>query len=45
MSIEFMGCGQFNREKFDCTIWSKVVFENMSIDELAQKADEYSKGL
>ena len=34
-----------NREKFDYTIWRKEVFENMSIDELAQKGDEYSKGL
>ena len=34
-----------NREKFNYTIWRKNLFENMSLEELADKADEYSRGL
>lgn len=34
-----------NHEKFDYTKWRKDLFEDMSIDELADKADRYSKGL
>lgn len=34
-----------NREKFDYTKWRKNLFENMSIEELAEKADNFSKGL
>ncbi len=31
-----------NRENFDYTKWRKNLFENMSIDELANKADNFS---
>ena len=31
-----------NRENFDYTKWRKNLFENMSIDELADKADNFS---
>jgi len=34
-----------NREKFDYTKWRNNIFEDMSIEELAEKADNYSKGL
>ena len=34
-----------NREKFDYTKWRKNIFEDMTIDELANKADEYSQSL
>ena len=34
-----------NREKFDYTKWRKNLFEDMTIEELAEKADKYSKGL
>ena len=34
-----------NREKFDYTKWRKDLFENMDIEELAGKADEFSKSL
>ncbi|HQO10152.1 MAG TPA: hypothetical protein PLK90_10625 [Clostridiales bacterium] len=32
-----------NREKFDYTKWRKDLFENMTIDEIAEKAGKYSK--
>lgn len=31
-----------NREKFDYTKWRKNLFENMTIDEIADKAGKYS---
>ncbi len=31
-----------NREKFDYTKWRKDLFENMTIDEIADKAGKYS---
>ena len=34
-----------NREKFDYTEWRKNLFEDMTVEELADKADKYSKGL
>ncbi len=34
-----------NREKFDYTKWRKDLFENMDIEELAGKADEFSQSL
>jgi len=32
-----------NREKFDYTKWRKNLFEDMTIDQIADKANEYSK--
>jgi hypothetical protein len=32
-----------NREKFDYTKWRKDLFENMTIDEIADKAAKYSE--
>lgn len=34
-----------NREKFDYTKWRKDLFEDMDIDDLANEADSFSKGL
>lgn len=34
-----------NREKSNYTKWRKELFEEMSIDELAKKADNFSKRL
>lgn len=34
-----------NREKFDYTKWRKDLFENMDIEELSRKADEFSRNL
>ena len=34
-----------NREKLDYTKWRKDLFEDMSIDELSTKADEFSNKL
>lgn len=34
-----------NREKFDYTKWRKSLFEGMTVEELADAADEYSKKL
>jgi len=34
-----------NREKFDYTKWRKDLFEDLSLEELANKADKYSKNL
>lgn len=34
-----------NREKFDYTEWRKSLFEDLKLEELAGKADQYSKGL
>lgn len=34
-----------NREKFDYTEWRKNLFEDLKLEELAEKADQYSKGL
>ena len=34
-----------NREKFNYTEWRKNLFENLKLEELAEKADQYSKGL
>jgi hypothetical protein len=31
-----------NRKKFDYTKWRKDLFENMTIDEIADKAGKYS---
>ena len=31
-----------NRENFDYTKWRKNLFENMTVDELADKADKFS---
>ncbi len=32
-----------NREKFDYTSWRKNLFEDMTIEKLADAADEYSR--
>lgn len=32
-----------NREKFDYTRWRKNLFEDMTIEKLADAADEYSR--
>jgi len=32
-----------NREKFDYTKWRQNLFEDMSIDEIADKAEKYSE--
>lgn len=32
-----------NREKFDYTKWRKNLFEDLPIDELAKRADQYSR--
>jgi len=32
-----------NREKFDYTKWRKNLFENMTIDEIADKAGKHSE--
>ena len=34
-----------NREKFDYTKWRKDLFEDMDIEELSNKANEFSKSL
>ena len=34
-----------NREKFNYTKWRKNLFEDLKLEELAEKADQYSKGL
>lgn len=34
-----------NREKFDYTQWRKDLFNDMTIDELADKADKFSRSL
>jgi len=34
-----------NREKFDYSQWRQNLFEEMSLSELAEKADKYSRGL
>lgn len=34
-----------NREKFDYTQWRKDLFEDMTIEQIAEEADIYSKGL
>lgn len=34
-----------NREKFDYTKWRKSLFEGMTVEKLADAADEYSKKL
>lgn len=34
-----------NRENFDYTKWRKNLFENLSIEELAEQANKYSKKL
>ena len=34
-----------NREKFDYTKWRKNLFEDIKLEELAENADQYSKGL
>lgn len=34
-----------NREKFDYTKWRKNLFENMTIEELADKAEKFSEEL
>ena len=34
-----------NREKFDYTKWRKTLFEEMSLEELADKAEKYSQRL
>ena len=34
-----------NREKFDYTKWRKDLFEDMDVEELSNKANEFSKGL
>ena len=34
-----------NREKFDYTVWRKNLFEDLKLEELAEKADKYSKEL
>ncbi|MBN2434040.1 MAG: hypothetical protein JXK07_02090 [Spirochaetes bacterium] len=33
------------RESFDYTKWRKNIFEDNSIEELAEKADQFSQGL
>ncbi|MFA6653420.1 MAG: hypothetical protein WCS93_03700 [Candidatus Delongbacteria bacterium] len=32
-----------NREKFDYTKWREYLFEDMTIPQIAEKAEEYSK--
>jgi len=32
-----------SREKFDYTNWRKQLFEDLTLEELAKKADEYSR--
>jgi hypothetical protein len=32
-----------NREKFDYTRWRKNLFEDMTVEKLADAADEYSR--
>ena len=34
-----------NREKFDYTKWRKNLFEDLPLEELANKADQYSRTL
>jgi len=34
-----------NREKFNYTEWRKNLFKNLKLEELAEKADQYSKSL
>ncbi|HPI88470.1 MAG TPA: hypothetical protein PK859_04110 [Spirochaetota bacterium] len=34
-----------NREKFDYTRWRKELFEDLSIDDLADRADKFSRSL
>ena len=34
-----------NREKFDYTKWRKDLFEDMDIEELSRKANEFSQSL
>ena len=34
-----------NREKFNYTEWRKNLFEDLKLEELAEKADQYSKSL
>lgn len=34
-----------NREKFNYTEWRKNLFEDLKLEELAEKADQYSKKL
>ncbi|MBN2092156.1 hypothetical protein JW964_21230 [candidate division KSB1 bacterium] len=34
-----------NREKFDYTKWRKNLFEDMSLEELADTAEKYSQNL
>ena len=34
-----------NREKFDYTLWRKNLFEDIELEELAEKANQYSKRL
>ncbi len=34
-----------NRDKFNYTEWRKNLFEDLKLEELAEKADQYSKGL
>lgn len=34
-----------NREKFDYTKWRKNLFENLPLEELANRAAQYSKSL
>ena len=34
-----------NREKFDYTVWRKNLFEDLKLEELAEKADKYAKEL
>ena len=34
-----------NREKFNYTEWRKGLFEEMDIEELARKADDFSQSL
>jgi hypothetical protein len=34
-----------NRENFDYTMWRERLFEDESIEELADKADQFSQGL
>ncbi len=34
-----------NREKFDYTKWRKDLFEDIAIDELADRADKFSREL
>ncbi len=34
-----------NRENFDYTRWRKELLEDLSLEEIAEKADEYSKSI